>query len=77
MNGLTKIFAVSVIDEDTGESMEYRDLIKKYKYREVWNTSFVNELRRLAQVIRDVKGTITIFFIQKSEILKDRQKDVT
>ena len=57
--------------------MEYRDLIKKYKYREVWNTSFVNELRRLAQVIRDVKGTNTIFLIKKKQIPKDRQEDVT
>ena len=55
MNGLTEIFAVSVIDEDTGESMEYRDLIKKDEYREIWNTLFTNELRRLAQGIRDVK----------------------
>ena len=31
----------------------------------------------MAQVIRDVKGTTTIFFMKKSEITKDRQKDVT
>ena len=35
-------FAGSLIDEDTGESMEYRDLIKKDKYLEVWNTLFAN-----------------------------------
>ena len=59
------VFAGSVIDEDTGESMEYRDLIKKIRKREVWNNSFEKEIGRLAQGICDVKGTNTIFFIQK------------
>ena len=31
----------------------------------------------MTQGIRDVKGTNKVFFIQKSEITKDRQKDVT
>ena len=57
--------------------MEYQDLIKNDKYQEVWNTSFVNELGRLAQGIRDVKGSNTVCFIEKIEIPKDRQKDVT
>ena len=57
--------------------MEYQDLIKKDKYRELWNTLFVNELGMLAQGIHDVKGTNTIFFIKNIYITKDRQKDVT
>ena len=36
-----------------------------------------NELGRLAQGIRDVKGTNTITFIKKSEIPKGRLKDIT
>ena len=59
-------FAAAVLDEETGESLEYRDLIKKYKYKKVWNTSFANELGRLAQGIREVKGTNMIHFTAKS-----------
>ena len=51
--------------------------MKKDKYRDIWSTSLANELGRLAQVILNVKGTNTIFFISKSEIPKDRLKDVT
>ena len=49
---------------------------KKDKYRDTWSTSLANELGRLAQGIRDIKGTNTIFFILKSEIPKDRLKDI-
>ena len=57
--------------------MEYRDLIKKYKYKKVWNTSFANELGRLAEGIREVKGISTIHFTAKTEFPKDRLKNVT
>ena len=36
-----------------------------------------NESGRLAQGIRDVKGTSTIYFIDKSEIPKNKIKEVT
>jgi hypothetical protein len=42
-------WANAIIDSETGESMEYRQLIKHDKYREVWKRSFANELGRLAQ----------------------------
>ena len=51
--------------------------MKKEKYRDIWSTSLANELGRLAQGIRDVKVTNTIFFISISEIPKDRLKDIT
>ena len=51
------------IDETTGKSLEYRDLIKDPKLREIWAKSFANELGRLAQGIRDIIGTDTIHFI--------------
>ena len=72
-----EFFAGAVIDEDIGKALEYRDLIKKDKYRDIWSTSLENELGRLSQGIRNVKGTNTILFISKSEIPKDRLKDIT
>ena len=40
-------------------------------------TSLANELGRLAQGIRKIKGTNTIYFIDKSEIPKDKLRQVT
>lgn len=57
--------------------MEYRDLIKIPELRETWIRSLVNELGRLAQGIREVKGTNTIYFIDKSRISKEKLKQVT
>ena len=60
MNGHINFFEGAVIDDDTGQALEYQDLIKNEKYRDTWSTSLANELGRLAQGIRDVKGTNTI-----------------
>jgi len=70
-------FAGAIIDEETGKAMEYRDLIKSEKTREIWTKSLANELGRLTKGIRDIPGTETMEFIHKSEIPKDRLKDVT
>ena len=43
----------------------------------MWLTSLANKFSRLAQGIRDVPGTDTIFSISKSEIPKDRLREVT
>ena len=72
-----EFFTGAGIDEDTGKALEYRDLIKKDKYRDIWSTSRANELGRLAQGVCDVKGTNSIFFIPKSEIPKYRLKYIT
>ena len=69
--------AGAIIDDVTGKAMEYRDLIQHDKYKDVWQRSYANELGRLAQGIRDIPGTDTIFFIARSEIPKERWKDVT
>ena len=42
--------------------------------RRSWTTSFANELGILAQGIREVPLTNTIFFISKSDVPKDRKK---
>ena len=70
-------FAGAIIDEITGQSMEYRDLVKDPAKKAIWQTSLANEIGRLAQGIREFKGTNTIHFIPKSDIPADRWKDVT
>jgi len=71
-------FAAAVLDDETGELLEYRHLIKRPKYREAWKHSFGNEIGRLAQGMPGRNtGTDTLFFIHKHEIPPDRWKDVT
>ena len=75
--GISIFFEGAVIDDDTGQALEYQDLIKNEKYRDTWSTSLANELGRLAKGIRDIKGTNTIYFTLKSDIPQDRIKDIT
>ena len=61
-------FIGAVVDDDTGDVLEYRHLIKSATHRAVWQRSFANELGRLFQGVRDVKGTNTCFFIAKTGV---------
>ena len=70
-------FAGAIIDDTTGKSLEYRDLMKIDKYRDTWAKSLANEIGRLSQGIRDIAGTNTIEFIRKADIPKDRRRDIT
>eukprot|EP00804_Cyclotella_cryptica_P025455 CCRYP_017202-RA/>CCRYP_017202-RA protein AED:0.33 eAED:0.21 QI:0/0/0/1/1/1/3/0/788 len=67
----------TVLNEESGKILEYRQLVKHPKYKEVWTKSYANELGRLTQGIRDIPGTNTMFFIHKHEIPTDRLKDIT
>ena len=68
----------AVLNEETGETMEYQQLMKSPKYRNLYNNSYSKELGRLAQGIPDVvKGTNTILFINKADVPAERWKDVT
>jgi hypothetical protein len=70
--------ANAVLDPDTGQAMEYRDLIKSPKTKATWTRSYANELGRLAQGVGNrMKGTNTIFFMPYDDIPQDRRKDVT
>ena len=51
---------------------EYRQL-QKGKDKTIWQRSFSNELGRLAQGIRDIKGTNCISFIPHSQIPKGKK----
>ena len=63
--------AYAVLDDDTGDLLEYRHLIKHPKYKDTWSNSFGKEIRRLATT------TETISFISKTDIPQDRKGDET
>ena len=63
--------AYAVLDDETGDLLEYRHLMKHPKYKDVWTKSFGKEIRRLATT------TETIFFIKKDEIPQERRGDET
>ena len=63
--------AYAILDEETGRSLKFRQLIKLDKYRDIWMHGFANELGRLSQGIRDIPGTDTIDFIPFSEVPKN------
>eukprot|EP00804_Cyclotella_cryptica_P008108 CCRYP_004594-RA/>CCRYP_004594-RA protein AED:0.30 eAED:0.28 QI:0/0/0/1/0/0.5/2/0/866 len=71
-------FLNAVLNENTGELMEYRHLIKDPKYSTTWRKAYGKELGRLAQGIPGlVQGTNTIVFIAKDDVPTDRRRDVT
>ena len=68
----------AVLNDETGELMEYRHLIANPKYRDTWLNAYGKELGRLAQGLPGiVTGTDTIAFIQRSHVPHDRWTDVT
>jgi hypothetical protein len=70
--------AHAVLDQETGELLEYRRLQKHPRFKEVWNRSAADEFGRLAQGIGGrIKGTNTMQFVHKKDIPFDRLKDVT
>jgi len=70
--------AHAVLDQETGELLEYHRLLKHPRFKEVWNRSAADEFGRLAQGIGErIKGTDTMRFIHKHKIPVDRLKDVT
>jgi hypothetical protein len=67
-----------VCDIDTGNYLNYQQLMRDPKHAKVWSESSANEFGRLAQGVGGrVAGTNTIFFIQKDHIPINRRKDVT
>jgi hypothetical protein len=61
----------AVLDDETGNLLEYRHLMKHPKYKDTWLKSFGTEIHRL------VTTTETIFFKRKDEIPHDQRKDIT
>ena len=69
--------AYPVLDLETGQLLEYRQLLRHPKFKDDWNILAANEFGRLVQGIKGkVNATDTIKFICKSDIPVDRLKDV-
>ena len=68
----------AVLNEETGELMKYRQVMKCPKYQKLYAKSYSKELGRLSQEIPGVvNGTNTIFFIDKTDVPAERWKDAT
>ena len=74
-----------VLDETSGQSLQYRQLRKHPKFAHIWNTSYANELGRLCQGIgkgskvpkhQRVEGTNTFRLIKFAYISQDRQHEI-
>ena len=74
-----------VIDEETGESLEYRQLKRHPKLAEIWLRAYSNEMGRLCQGIgkgdqgpkqQRIKGTDTFRVIHYHEIPRERRKEI-
>jgi hypothetical protein len=68
------------IDEETGKSLEYRDLLKDPKHRETWSRAVAHEFGRLfngegknTDGTQRVKGTNTCSWIKKSQVPKGKR----
>jgi len=61
--------AYAVLDNKTGDLLEYRHLMKHPRYKDVWTKSFGKEICRLTTT------TKTVFFIRKEDIPSDRKGD--
>jgi hypothetical protein len=69
-----KYRADAVINEETGKSMEYKDLLKDPKYREDWSRAAANEFGRLFNGVGNgtqrIMGTNTYHWIRRSQVPK-------
>ena len=67
----------AVLNEERGELMEYRHIMKNPKYRKLYTTSYIKELGRIAQGMPGkAEGTNTIYFIDKADIQAEQWKYV-
>ncbi len=62
-------FASAVLDEETGNLLEYRHLLKHPKYKDIWSKSFGTEIRRLATTTETIPlDTPRVVYCWKEEI---------
>jgi hypothetical protein len=63
----------SVINEDTGASLEYCHLINDASTFTIWNEAAANEFGRLAQGVGTrIEGSNTVFFIPRQDVPKGK-----
>ena len=53
----------AVLDEDTGNLTEYRKLMQKPKYRQLYCNSYAKEIGRLAQVMPGLVESMNTMFL--------------
>jgi hypothetical protein len=63
----------SVVQPIPGKEMEYMALMKDPSLQPIWKRGFGNEVGGLFQGIRDIPATDTCFFVELTNIPKDRQ----
>jgi hypothetical protein len=63
----------AVVHPTTGKQMEYMALMNDPDLQPLWKRGFSNEAGRLFQGIRDIPGTNTCFFVELTNIPKDRK----
>jgi hypothetical protein len=64
-------FVSAVLDDKTGDLLEYYHLLKHPKYKDVWSKFFGKEIQHLATT------TKTIAFMAKQDIPQARRRDIT
>jgi hypothetical protein len=70
---MPKHIANSVINEETGASLEYRHPINDASTFTIWNEAAANEFCRLAQGVGNrIDGSNTIFFIPRQDVPKGK-----
>jgi hypothetical protein len=65
--------ANAVVHPITGKEMEYMALMKDPRLQPLWTRGFGNKCGRLFQGIREIPGTATCFFIELTNIPKNRK----
>ena len=74
-----------MFDPESGSTLEYRQLCRNPKFKDIWEASYSNELSRLCQGIgkvpngpkqQRVAGTDTYHLIWLSDIPHDRRKEI-
>ena len=77
--------ACPVFDSESGSALEYRQLRRNPKFKDIWESSYSNELGRLCQGVgvgskgpkkQRVEGTDTYRLIQFTDIPRDRRKEI-
>ena len=77
--------ACGVFDPDSGATLEYRQLRRNPKFKDIWEALYSNKLGRLCQGIgkgpngpkqQQVAGTDTYRLIRLSDIPQDRRKEI-
>jgi hypothetical protein len=71
-------FAGAIMDEETGDMLEYRHLVKIPRYQEEGSTAFGMKIRKLAQgLLGIVEGTKTLFFIPFDKVPEHKRKNIS